>query len=69
MIYNIYGTSHEPTRNVFYGTVDTIDQATVEMRKLRESGMSKVYAIGLNYRTVEAHKSKTGTKSKADIVR
>lgn len=46
MTYSIYGTPYKPTERVFYGTVETIDHAVVELKRLRRAGVAEVYAIG-----------------------
>lgn len=47
MAYSIYGTPYKPTEKVFYGTVETIDHAIVELKRLRKAGIAEVYAIGI----------------------
>ncbi len=47
MAYSIYGTPYKPTEKVFYGTVDTLDHAVVELKRLRKAGIADVYAIGI----------------------
>lgn len=47
MAYSIYGTPYKPTEKVFYGTVETIDHAIVELKRLRKAGIADVYAIGI----------------------
>lgn len=46
MAYSIYGTPYHPTEKVFYGTVETLDHAVVELKRLRKAGVADVYAIG-----------------------
>ncbi len=48
MAYSIYGTPYKPTEKVFYGTVETIDHAIVELKRLRKAGVADVYAIGIS---------------------
>jgi hypothetical protein len=48
MAYSIYGTPYKPTEKVFYGTVDTIDHAITELKRLRKAGIAHVYAIGVS---------------------
>ena len=47
MAYSIYGTPYKPTEKVFYGTVETLDHAVVELKRLRKAGIADVYAIGI----------------------
>lgn len=47
MAYSIYGTPYKPTEKVFYGTVETIDHAITELKRLRKAGIADVYAIGI----------------------
>jgi len=47
MAYSIYGTPHKPTERVFYGTVETLEHAASELRRLRKAGVAGVYAIGI----------------------
>lgn len=47
MAYSIYGAPYQPTEKVFYGTVETIDLAIVELKRLRKAGIADVYAIGI----------------------
>lgn len=46
MAYSIYGAPVRPTERVCYGTVDTIDNAVVALKRLRKAGVADVYAIG-----------------------
>ena len=64
MAYSIYGIPYNPTQKVLYGIVETIEQATAELRRLREAGVLKVYAIGLNHETAELQKPLAGAPSK-----
>jgi hypothetical protein len=48
MAYSIYGTPYKPTEKVFYGTVETLDHAVVELKRLRKAGVADVYAIGIS---------------------
>jgi hypothetical protein len=48
MAYSIYGKPYKPTERVFYGTVDTMRDATTELRRLRRAGIADVYAIGFD---------------------
>lgn len=47
MAYSIYGTPHRPTEKVFYGTVETLELAATELKRLRRAGVAQVYAIGM----------------------
>jgi hypothetical protein len=47
MAYSIYGKPYKPTEKVFYGTVETLDHAVVELKRLRKAGIADVYAIGI----------------------
>jgi hypothetical protein len=33
---------------VFYGTVETLDHAVIELKRLRKAGVADVYAIGIS---------------------
>lgn len=48
MAYSIYGTPYKPTEKVFYGTVETLDHAVIELKRLRKAGIADVYAIGMS---------------------
>jgi hypothetical protein len=47
MAYSIYGTPHKPTEKVFYGTVETLELAATELKRLRKAGVAEVFAIGI----------------------
>lgn len=54
--YSIYGTPQSQPEKVFYGTVQTLEQAASELRKLRDAGVSDVYAIGFDPETANIRK-------------
>jgi hypothetical protein len=49
MAYSIYGTPRNSPERVSYGTVQSLEQAAVEMKRLRKAGVSEVYAIGSDH--------------------
>lgn len=54
--YSIYGTPQRQPEKVFYGTVQTLEQAASELRKLRDAGVMDVYAIGFDPETANMRK-------------